>query len=451
MTETTVYAHPARVLYQQTPEDATRWLEIVTSRRATDPVVFERRPPFFWPAEISSRRLDAYYTRMDAATTLRNFARAANEGVAFQNSHRWMELPLGQSVEGSVIEAGDEARTLAVFYTIPGLNVNGVDTSHFIDGLRAGIIHDVSVGFYGGRFLCGICGRDMLMDWECMHIPGLSYKVKEPDSDVRTPVLCTATVVDAELSEVSAVYDGATPGAAILKAQREMDAGRLDARQADLLEQRYRVRLVKPAKQYSAGPASTHSASAASTPGGVTLEGQTETAVIETNSASGAGTPDANAASAQGVGAINALETHAAPATATGPGVVTDALAQAVMQARAILQRLGASGDNLLDEVTWVAQRLDELHPLAEDGRQYRQALVDETLAEGVRAMGSQFNAELYRGLLAGATIPQMRRMRDDWRTMGDNQFAGGPVVRSANEPPEPKSEAPAIAKRAYQ
>jgi hypothetical protein len=206
-----------------------------------------------------------------------------------------------------------------------------------------------------------------------------------------------------------------------------MDAGRLDARQADLLEQRYRVRLVKPAPKF----------------GGVTLEGQTETAIIEVT--------DANAASTPGVGAINVLETHAGPATAGDAGVVADALAPIVTQARVILQHLGASGDSLLDEVAWVAQRLDELLPLAEDGRQYRQALVDETLAEGVRAMGSQFNADLYRGLLVGATIPQMRRMRDDWRTMGDNQFAGGPVVRSANEPPEPKPEAPAIAKRAYQ
>ncbi len=260
-----IFAHPARVLYQQTPEDAARWLEIVTGRRASDATVFENRPPFFWPAEISNQRLDSYFTKM-GVSTLRNFAQAANDGVAFQNSHRWMELPLGQSVEGLFVEDADTARTLAVFYTLPDLNVNNVNTSQFIDGLRAGIIQDVSVGFYGGQFICSICGRDMWRDMECRHWPGFTYDVK--DGETTRQVLATATVENGLLSEVSAVYDGATPGAGVLKAQRELDAGRLDRRQVDLLEQRYRVRLVGPR-----------------TFGGVTLADETDVTQTETREA----------------------------------------------------------------------------------------------------------------------------------------------------------------------
>jgi hypothetical protein len=391
-----IFAHPARVLYQQTPEDAARWLEIVTGRRASDATVFESRPPFFWPTEISSRRVDSYFTRM-MVSTLRNFAQGANDGVSFQNSHRWMELPLGQSVEGLFVEDAGMARTLAVFYTLPDLNVNGVNTSQFIDGLRAGIIQDVSVGFYGGRFMCSICGRDMLRDMECRHWPGLEYEVKEGDTTRK--VIAIADVEDALLSEVSAVYDGATPGAGVLKAQRELDAGRLDRRQVDLLEQRYRVRLVGPR-----------------TFGGVTLADETDVTQAETRVALRRAADDA----------------------------------QAIDGARAILRRMGAGGDSLLEDMEWAAETMQELRLLAEDGLQYRQALVDETLAEGVRAMGTQFNVDLYRGLLVNATIPQLRRMRDDWRVMGDNQFAGGPVVRASNEPPKPAPAQPAAANLAY-
>lgn len=391
-----VFAHPARVVYQQQPGDAERWLEIVRQTRAADPAVFDERTPFFWPAEISSNRLDAYYTRMDAATTLKNFVADANAGVSFQNSHRWYELPLGQSVEAKM----EEARALAVFYTVPGLRLGDVDTSDFINGVRAGIVRDVSVGFHGGKFICNICGRDMLRDWECPHIPGLTYQVGSDDAG-RVPVVATATVVDAHLSEVSAVYDGATPGAAILKAQIELDAGRLTAPQAGLLEQRYRVRLVQLARAY----------------GGVTLdERQTEA------------TPPAGGDE---------------PVRSVGPDPA------GIEAARAILQRLGAPGDDLETQARWAETRINELRPLAEDGRAYRQALVDEALAEGVRALGAGFDADVYRGVLASAGLEQIKRMRDDWRAVGDRMFAGGPVARNSNEPPRDDKTAPAT-NRAY-
>src|SRR5262249_7733673 len=52
-------------------------------------------------------------------------------------------------------------------------------------------------------------------------------------------IVATARIVDAHLSEYSAVYDGACPGAAILKAYQEQDAGRLTPKQARFLENRY--------------------------------------------------------------------------------------------------------------------------------------------------------------------------------------------------------------------
>ena len=386
-----VHATPARILYQQAPADEARWLEIVTGRRAMDPAVFKDRQPVFWPAEISNRRLDSYFTRM-GISTLRNFAQGANDGVAFQNSHRWMELPLGQSVEGTFVEEGDAARALAVFYTLPDLAINGVNTSQFVDAMRAGIVQDVSVGFYGGRFTCDICGRDMLRDIECRHWPGFEYDVK--DGDVTRKVMATATVEDALLSEVSAVYDGATPGAGVLKAQREADAGRLNSQQLRMLEARYRVRLV-----------GQHF-------GGVTVpvpeDKETEQEDVTRSMIEGA------------------QEAHAA-------------LMADIGSARAILRAAGAPDGTVVETAEWAAETIKELRLLADDGRRYRADLIDEALAEGARGMGKQFSPDLYRTLLDNATVPQIKALRDQWRTMGDARFPGGSLVREGNDPPKPE------------
>jgi len=210
-----VFGHPARVTAIR-GERAAELLRMARDMHAFDSAVFDEADPFFWRAEISSSRLDAYYTHM-AASTLSNFARAAEEGISFQNSHRRYELPLGRSLTGMVRESGGETVVEVDFYTVAGLRLTGVNTRDFILGVRSGIVHDVSVGFYGGQWICDICGRNYL-SYDCPHVAGLEYEF-ERGGVVRTK-LATVEIRDARLAEVSAVYDGATPGAAIVKASR---------------------------------------------------------------------------------------------------------------------------------------------------------------------------------------------------------------------------------------
>ena len=390
---TVLHASPARILYPHTPDDEVRWLEIVTEKRALDPTIFNDRAPVFWPTEMSSNRLDSYFSRM-GISTLRNFAEGANNGVAFQNSHRWYELPLGQSVEGVFVEEGPLARMLAVWYTLPDLDINGVNTSQFINAMRAGIVRDVSVGFYGGRWVCDLCGRDMLRDMECPHWPGFEYDVK--DGETTRKVLATVTIEDGLLSEGSAVFDGATPGAGILKAQREAEAGRLNIHQMRMLEARYRVRLYEP--KY----------------GGVTVPEEMNEVVV-------------------------------ADATDQVARLLADAEAKlmpdviAGQKARATLLAVGAVGDTVADMATWAVEQIRALRPLADAGRAYRADLTAETLAEGIRAMGPAFTPELYRSLLDNATLEQIKGLREQWRTMGDARFPGGALVREGNDPPKPE------------
>jgi hypothetical protein len=54
---------------------------------------------------------------------------------------------------------------------------------------------------------------------------------------------CIAAIENAHLAEFSLVYDGATPGASVIRAQQEAEAGRIRPEQARLIEQRYRIHL----------------------------------------------------------------------------------------------------------------------------------------------------------------------------------------------------------------
>ena len=429
-----VFGHPARV----GPAGLTAaadLLALVATRHAFDDTILEERPPFFWLAEISSNRLDAYFTRM-APSTLVNFGAEAAEGVTFQNSHRFNELGLGRSLTGTYEQAGDVARVLAEFYTVPGLRLAGVGTDDFIAGVRSGLIHDVSVGFYGGQFRCSLCGRDMLRDWDCPHVPGMLYDVRDPLDNVTGQEMAIAWVEDAHLAEVSAVYDGATPGAAILKAQQEAEAGRLRAGQVQLLEARYRIRL-PAARMVTAGV-------------DVKLQ-RSETEAME---------PTIEELTSE----VERLRPLADEAERLRPLIgEVERLRPLVDEVRSLrplageverLRLLVAEVDRLrtvADEVEHLrplVAEVERLRPLADDGALYRADLVAEALAEGVRASGTHFQVEMYQTLLAAAPLATIKQMRDDWRALGDRIFTGG---RKTTDEEQAPAREPVTMARAYQ
>jgi hypothetical protein len=419
----TIFAHPARVMPLVRSAEDMAQLVGLAKQRAWDPGVFDEAAPFIWPAEISSNRLDAYFTMMHVSS-LRNYAQDAAAGVSFQNSHRTMQLGFGQSLTGRFEEAPDGTqRTLADFYTIPDLSLNDVNTNDFIRGVRAGLVRDVSIGFYGGQgfmFRCNICGMNML-SWECPHIPGFEYDVTDPQGTVTDRKLCFAWVQNARLAEVSAVYDGATPGAAILKAQQEADAGRLRPEAARLLEARYRIRLP--------GAREIYNGVSLSQPGAKSPLGARQERIMgqhneEVTPAGGGGEP--------------------APGTdlATEAVRVLVEVRQAMVGFQDVEDRPIADGVRwLADEVRRLAGEVQRLAPLADDGRAYRADLVAEAIGEGVRALGNGFAQETYRGILEAAPLETIKRMRQDWKAIGDARFPGGRLTLDRTEDPPRKTE----------
>lgn len=327
--------------------------------RERSPELNDEEELFFWEAEISNDLIDSHFTHM-SEETLRNYAADAEAGVAFLKGHDWRSLPLGYSLSGQFEQADGRKRVIAGFYTVRGLE----DTDALIRRMEARIVRDVSVGFHGGTTTCDICGRDV-WDWDCRHIPGLTYEEKKDGQT--TSVLATFTIDKARLSEVSGVFDGSTPEAMIRKASGIAKAGELTREQVHLLEDRYRVAL-----PYSA------------TYAGVAINNRSKEMNEE---------EVAKIRSVLGLG---------------GDGDVVGGI-----------EKLNQA----LDEAN---KRINTLEPQAKDGVQYRSDLVAEALAEGVRAQGKEFDSELYENMLKDAPIPVIKRMRDDWKKVADAVLPAG-------------------------
>jgi hypothetical protein len=228
---------PAQVRAVGDAERIAALTQILRNDRVLDASILEQHPPFFWRALISNTRLDAYFTHM-RLSSLRNYAQEAAAGVAFLPGHNHRHLPIGGSLSGELSEEGSEASVRADFYTLSGLQIGEVSTNGLIIGIKGGLTRDVSIGMYGGKFICNICGEDY---WRgrCRHLAGFTYE-EEKDGVIRQ-ILATVGIEDAHLAEVSGVYDGATPGAMIEKVYEMARSGALSVEDVRHAETVYRL------------------------------------------------------------------------------------------------------------------------------------------------------------------------------------------------------------------
>lgn len=404
------FAVPARVV-RLSSQRAADLMALATDKGAIDPAILNERAPFFFPAEISSDLIDAYSSHM-TLRTLTNFMNDAKLGVALLPAHEHDDLPFGRSLDAMLENVVDPPRTRVVtdFYTVPGLKLNSVTTDDLISGIRSGLLRDVSVGFHQGEMTCDLCGRS-LWSWDCPHIPGMKYEVES--GGVISFKTATYAIDNAHLAEVSVVYDGATPRAEILKAEREAAEGRLRPEAARMIEQRYRVKL----------PAAKRSCAGVDIPQRKKGDTMTlEELLVGVRSAFDL------PADADAVGALDVLQNAASDLVRLRP--IETALADAQQRAR-----------TLESDLALTQARVQALEPEAADGRTYRADLVTAALAEGVRAYGDKFAQETYETMLRGASLDVVKRMRDDWALVGDTRFPGGRASTDRGEQAPGKQE----------
>lgn len=390
---------------------------------------------YFWAVDASNNQVDTYFTAM-APSSLRNYAEDAEDGVAFQNSHSRSSLPLGHSLSGKFV-GGTKARTSMDFYTVRGLNISGINTDEFIRGMETGLLNDVSIGFYGADYRCSICNKDMFdwsIPWEerCRHIPGIEYDTTDKSGNVTGRIVCIAYVENARLSEVSVVYDGATPGAAIRKAQSEAEAGEIRPDVVDIIEARYRIKLPNSGKRYAGVDVPDGGRTVDSNK--VELEGEVkeETRVIgageerKVEEVAPPATEEVVEVSSRSADPIVPVSENKAPVVVDNTrGVLASALSDAGVK----------PGDDPIATLRALVEEIRTNRPLAKDGKQYRADLIADALDQGVRALGNDFDKEAYEELFRTASIETVKSIRDSFSKRASDAI---PVGRSTVEGEEP-------------
>lgn len=415
-------------------------LKEIMRGRIPDPSILneEGMEPFFWSAEISNDRLDSYFTHMDI-TSLTNYAADATSGVSFLDSHE-IDRRIGMSLNGKIEQVGDKYRALADFFTLPGINFAGkhtfASTTDFIRFVR-GIGSDVSIGFHGGRYICDICGEPVWGRTECPHIPGIEYPVGDQGRDT---VVATATIYDAHLAEVSAVYDGATPEAMILKIGEQARGGGLSDNARALLTRRYSLRLPDPTKIWAGVDLAKRSNGmdpiGNETPAEEVVDAVAEVTTETTEEETIRITAELEEIQFEELPEARVLKTVASYAGAPTNGTTEEAV-------RWMEQEIGT----LRKVVTERDVRIATLEKEAADGRTYRADLIDETIADGTRAMGTAFDQASYREILQGLSLERIKAVRAGFIKQGDQRLPGGRVTTDTPQVPQPepaRAQAPA-------
>ena len=414
----------------------------------------------FFPVVASTNVIDSYSTYM-LESTLKNFAEDAAAGVAVLDSHNSRRLNFGMSVSGEVVSegSGDNKRSSMIsdFYTIPGIQTEGMSTDAYIKGINTGLFRDVSVGFWmppGSKIECSICGKDMMRWWgddACHHFPGAEYEI-EGDGKTRKEVAYGA-VDGGRLSEYSLVPDGATPGAGVAKARSMEDAGELQPELALRLERTYHTSFPRATRRYQ----------------GVSLIGDNYMGTV-TTSPQISDTISDQIRRATGVEdpvvGVEGVETEIEETTVieaivedieeeevddedTGDRAIEKSSLKFTKGLRDALNAKYASdgiriGERVSDAVTTLSDEIvrlrtevadlkaekRELEAEAKDGREYRSSLIEELKVEVIRSADSNEDKEAkatrYELLAKSADIPTIRALRDDFAAAARAKYGSG-------------------------
>ena len=149
----------------------------------------------------------------------------------------------------------------------------------------------------------------------------------------------------------------------------------------------------------------------------------------------------ADSATAEGIEGQREMPPQESPA-------LLSALQELEARMEAERSAFGAERESLLNTVRQLERERDELRPLADVGRQYRADLIEDALAQGVRAYGNEFARETYLGVLEGANIAVIKRMREDWRIIGDGIIVPG--RKTQDTPSTAPKERPGVPDAAY-
>lgn len=100
-----------------------------------------------------------------------------------------------------------------------------------------------------------------------------------------------------------------------------------------------------------------------------------------------------------------------------------------------------ASVEDVLRALRAEVERLQPFEAQAGDATALRKVLIDEAIAEGVRAHGEDFNETDMRTMLEGMPVNVMRSTRDTWKQVADKTFGGGRQTKDNPDTPNRETE----------
>ena len=445
-------------------------------------------------AEISNDLLDSYHSYMDEST-LKNFRDDSKAGVAFLEGHNNRLVNYGRTFGGRIQNLEDRKRVITDIYTIRDINFSGnmsfASTNDFIRAVEKNLVNDVSVGFYGGEFICDLCDRELFDFWAwimddreteyCEHIPGATYENEDGKKEV-----ATYTIYNANLSEVSVVYDGATPEAQITKKARALyEGGALDRKAIYGINDLYNLRMA-PEEWDALTIGGKRSLIGHKTKGGVSHMDLME--MIKSASIDGLPTDDTESAVRWLIDKHGSLGTELKGSQDRVTGLETENttlkasvteldstkklntdLGKSIDVVRGenkdlhekveVLEKardldgditarneklktenkeLAEQVDTLTTEKTGLEERVTGSEEMAKLGQETRDKLIEKTLKSGIGAYGDDFKTEDQKKVLENMDLATVRLTKKTWDELVKERFPGGRHTDPDNDPPDP-------------
>lgn len=406
-----LFSAPARVTSVRTVDqlraagdDTADGLLELARERALNAEAFDRYPPVFFTVNASTNVRDAYSTIM-GDSSLTNFAADAAEGRNVLDSHNSRENGFGKSLTGAVVSEGDTKLTRSSFFTISGYQHKGFHTDSLIAAIETGMHSDISVGFTlpagESSMTCSICGGNMLSWDECPHFAGFMYDI-ETDGGMESR-LAVGTIEGARLNEYSLVYDGATPGAAVVKALRAIEGGMVDRATVDQLSRVYHRAFPMPNQSWAIGATSTNRGSIVAPYGKGGNMGTELTTDLRTR-----------------------IISLAAERGVTIRNLSTDEDIE--RELKALLERIDGDRVTAETELATARQQIESDASLVEDGKQYRASVVEAALDAQVRSLpadrAATYNRDVHKRYFESMDIADVLALTDTYNAA--SQFEPG-------------------------
>lgn len=352
---------------------------------------------------VGDKLIENRYVKLDKSL-LQVLKDDATEGVALMLDHPWAGLgrpkaayPYGRTFEAKVSKGDIEGEDWALFgdsYIVRGREKDGLSTDAIIADIEDGTIFDVSIGFGYEGTECSICGGNIR---ECDHWPGRTYDNKICYVIAKPP---------GYLMELSLVFDGAYETAGVLSADGEItDSGLSVVRDYKSLDSEIELMNIYSKNRL------------------ITLARRED---LERKIWKGGANMDDKKYTQEEVDAKvkEAVDAFKADLEKNAEGIDVFMLKHEAVEA------LGKEMEP------------NEVLKLAKEGMQYREELIEDTIAWGVRAEGEAFASDAWKQMLSEPTrtIEAIKAFRDQFKAKAE-EIPAGRVTEP--KPKEEKNEVP--------